>query len=104
MTNLATRISTVAMLALAALPIAALPAQALAATTTVKVSDLNLLTPQGVAAFEQRADEAARSYCRNVFTLTRHASCRAGVKEELAEKVAVVRAAQLGRATTFAAR
>jgi UrcA family protein len=103
MMNFATRISSVAMLALAALPIAALPAQALAATT-VKVSDLDLLSPQGVAAFEQRSDQAARTFCRNVFTLSRHASCRAGVKDELAEKVAVVRAAQLGRATTFAAR
>ena len=103
MTNLVTRISGVAMLALAALPIAALPAQALAATT-VKVSDINLLTPQGQAVFEQRADQAARNFCGNVYSLNARATCRAAVKAELADKVAVVRAAQLERASTFAAR
>ena len=103
MTNFATRISGVAMLALAALPIAALPAQALAATT-VKVSDINLLSPQGVATFDQRADRAARNFCGAVYSLNARADCRAAVKAELAEKVAVVRAAQLERSTTFAAR
>ena len=104
MTNFATQISTVAMLALAALPIAAIPAQALA-ETTVKVSDINLLTPQGVSTFEQRADRAARNYCGDVYSLNARASCRTAVKAELAEKVAVVRAAQLERASTsFAAR
>ncbi|MBL8770587.1 MAG: UrcA family protein [Phenylobacterium sp.] len=103
MMYIATRISGVAMLALAALPIAALPASALAATT-VKVSDLNLLSPQGQAAFEQRADQAARNYCGAVYSLNQRAACRVAVRAELAEKVAVVRAAQLERASTFAAR
>ena len=103
MKNFATQISTVAMLALAGLPIAAIPAQALAATT-VKVSDINLLSPQGQATFEQRADQAARNYCGNVYSLNQRATCRTAVKAELAEKVAVIRAAQLERASTFAAR
>ena len=103
-TDFASRISGVAMLALAALPLAALPAQALAATT-VKVSDINLLTPQGAATFEQRAERAARNYCGDVYSLNARASCRTAVRAELAEKVAVVRAAQLERASTsFAAR
>jgi UrcA family protein len=48
------------MLALAALPIAAL-ATASHAQTVVKVADINVLTPQGVSEFNQRADAAGRS-------------------------------------------
>ena len=104
MTHLVSKISGVAMLALAALPIAALPASALAATT-VKVADINLLSPQGVATFEQRADRAARNYCGAIYSLGQRASCRAAVQAELAEKAAVVRAAQLERASqAFATR
>lgn len=104
MINFATRISGVAMLALAALPIAALPAQALAATT-VKVADLNLASPEGQTAFAHRADIAARNYCGNVYGLIERSTCRVAVKAELNEKVAVVRAAQLEQASkTFAAR
>jgi hypothetical protein len=47
MTDFASRISGVAMLALAALPIVALPAHALAATA--RVSDLNFLAAQPLA-------------------------------------------------------
>lgn len=104
MTNFAARISGVAMLALAALPIAALPAQALAATT-VKVADLNLASPEGQAIFAKRADNAARDYCGNVYGLIERSTCRAAVKAELDEKVAIARAAQMVQASqTFAAR
>ncbi|MEW5686695.1 MAG: UrcA family protein [Pseudomonadota bacterium] len=104
MTNFATRISGVAMLALAALPFAALPAQSLAATT-VKVSDLNLASPAGQAAFADRAHVAARDYCGKVYGLIERSDCRAAVKAELTEKAGIVRAAQIEQATkTFAAR
>lgn len=104
MTNFATRISGVAMLALAALPFAALPAQSLAATT-VKVSDLNLASPAGQAAFADRAHVAARNYCGNVYGMIERSDCRAAVKAELNDKAAAVRTAQLEQATkTLAAR
>jgi UrcA family protein len=104
MTNFATRISGVAMLALAALPIIALPAQALAATS-VKVSDLNLASPVGQAAFADRAHVAARDYCGNVYGLIERSTCRTAVKVELNEKAGLVRAAQIEQATkTLAAR
>ncbi|MFN9926495.1 MAG: UrcA family protein [Phenylobacterium sp.] len=103
MTNLTHRISTVAMMALAALPIIALPASALAAT--VRVSDLNLATPNGMAAFERRVDQAARNYCNDLQSLHARANCREGVRVELMEKaqpIAAAHAAQMAR--TLAAR
>lgn len=104
MTNFATRISAAAMLALAALPIAALPASALAATT-VKVEDINLLTPQGVATYDARAKMAARDFCRTERSIDARAACIDGVKVELNEKLAGLRVSQLEKASqTFAAR
>ena len=104
MTNITARISTAAMLALAALPAAALPASAFAATS-VRVADINLLSDEGMTTFKQRADYAARNYCSGVMSLSARASCRNGVKVELNEKVAVIRAAELEQASsTLAAR
>lgn len=98
MTNITARISAVATLALAALPAAALPASAFAAPT-VKVSDINLLTDDGMATFHQRADYAARDFCAGVMGLSARAACRKGAKVELNEKVAVIRAAKLEQAS-----
>lgn len=104
MKNFAAQISGVAMLALAALPIAALPASALAAPASVKIADINLLSPEGMSTFEKRVDYAARDFCRTERNLGAAASCRTAVKTEMNDKVAVVRAAKLERASTFAAR
>ena len=105
MKNLTAQISGVAMLALAALPIASLPASALAAPASVKIADINLLTPEGMTTFQKRADYAARDFCRDERGLGAANTCRTAVKAELNEKVAVVRAAQLEKSsTTFAAR
>ena len=72
MQDFVSKISGIAMLALACLPIAAL-ATASHAQTVVKVADIDVLTPQGVS--------------------------------ELNEKLAILRTAQLERASqTFAAR
>lgn len=103
--NLTNSISGFAMLALAALPIASLPASALAAPATVKIADINLLTPQGMATFERRADYAARDFCRQERSLGAAASCRSAVKAELSEKVTALRSAKLEQASkAFAAR
>ena len=105
MTNLTSKISGVAMLALAALPIASLPASALAAPASVRISDINLLSPEGMTTFQKRSDYAARDFCRDEKSLSVAAKCRVAVKAELNEKVAVIRAAKLERASaTFAAR
>lgn len=107
LSNLTNRVSGLAMLALAALPIAALPASALAdpAPARVKIADINLLTDAGMATFQRRADYAARDFCREERSLGAAAVCRVAVKEELSEKVAVLRSAQLEQASkTFAAR
>ncbi len=104
MTNYAAKISGVAMLALAALPIAALPAAAFA-QTSVRVGDINLLSPEGMATFKTRAQIAASRYCGDVYSLNARAKCRVAVKAELNDKVAVIRAARLEQATqSLAAR
>lgn len=103
-TDLTATISGLAMLALAALPIAAL-ATASHAQTVVKVADINLLSPQGVSEFNQRADAAGRRFCLPERTVAGRTSCRAAVKAELNEKITALRTAQLAQAsTTFAAR
>ena len=104
MQDFASKISGIAMLALAALPIAAL-ATASHAQTVVKVADINVLTPQGVSEFNQRADAAGRKFCLPERTVAGRASCVAGVKAELNEKLTSLRMAQLEQASqTFAAR
>ena len=104
MNNLTAQISGLAMLALAALPIAALATGA-HAHTVVRVADINLLTADGMAAFQQRADSVARDFCADEKSLSMRANCRIGVKAELNEKVAVIRAAKLARTnSTLAAR
>lgn len=104
--NLTNRISTMAMLALAALPIASLPASALAApAASVKISDIDLFTPEGAAMFNQRAGQAASDYCRGERRLSAAAACRTAVKQELSEKVTALRSAKLEQASqTLAAR
>lgn len=99
MSNFASRLSATVLFAVAA----ALPAQALA-STAVKVSDLDLLTPAGTAVFAQRAERAAYKFCSEVRDLGVRASCHAGVKSELSEKAAVLRAAQERAANAYAAR
>jgi UrcA family protein len=105
MTNFATRISTAAMLALAALPIAALSVTAAHAETRVHVADLNLASPEGMATFQQRAEAAARDYCLPERTVAGRANCLRGVRAELSEKGASLRQVQVAHAATnFAAR
>ncbi len=104
MQDFASKISGAAMLALAALPIVAL-STASHAQTVVKVADINVLTPQGVSEFNQRANAAGLKFCLSERTLAGRAACRAGVKVELNEKLAVLKTAQLEQATkNFAAR
>src|SRR5438045_9543122 len=98
MTNYASKISGVASLVLAALPIAAL-ATAAHAQTVVKVSDINLLSPQGVSEYNQRADAAGRAFCLSERTVAGHAACLKGGKIDLTEKLTGQRTAQLDRAS-----
>src|SRR4051794_18964301 len=103
-TTFTARIASAAMLALAALPIAALTTAAHAATT-VRVGDLNLATDQGLAAFHQRANHAAQTFCADQQGVAAERACRKGVKVELTEKMAILRDAQLAKSQpSFAAR
>ena len=108
MTSFAARFAGLATLALAALPIAALATGAEAAPVAVKVGDLNLNSDAGLTAFHQRADWAAKSFCRDATRpgtrLSAARACQAAVKAEIGEKLADARSAQLGRAAAYAAR
>ncbi|MET0273674.1 MAG: UrcA family protein [Phenylobacterium sp.] len=98
MTNAASRIAGLATLALAALPIAAISTTAHAAPVAVKVSDIDLNSTAGLAAFHQRAEAAAHSFCRTALQpkspLRGPASCRAAIRTELAEKLPAAQNAQ----------
>ena len=100
--TLTDRICSAAMMALAVLPMASLATAAHAAT--VKVSDLNLASPAGVAAYTQRAEQAARVYCSHERGISVVTACRQGVAVELSEKLDAMRTAQAARAQTFAVR
>ena len=105
MTNLTHSISSLAMLVLAALPIIALATASHAAPSGVKIANLNLASAEGVAAFNQRAEFAARKFCTTERSLSSAANCRKGVRVELHEKMAALRTAQAARANpSFAAR
>ena len=105
MTNFTSKFSGLAMLALATLPIAALASGAHAAPAIVKVADLNLFSAQGIATYQQRADAAGRSFCRDERSLTGREGCRTGVKVELTEKLETAKSAQLAsQSHNFAAR
>ena len=101
--SLISRMSSAAMLALAVLPMAALATAADAAS--VRVSDINLSTSQGVAAYEQRAERASLQYCAGERGFAAQKACRDGVKAELASKFETARVAQAANPSkTFAAR
>ena len=97
--NLTARVSSDALLALASLPMVALASGAHAATT-VRVSDLNLLTTDGVAAYHARANVAARGFCDDNRAISQRLSCKAAVKAELNDKLTDLRQAQLAKAST----
>ena len=101
--SMTSRISGVAMLALAALPMAALATGAHAGTV-VKVSDLNAASIEGQATFAQRADAASKEFCSVERSLTAVKACRAGARAELDEKFDVLRTAAIAQQKTFAAR
>jgi UrcA family protein len=107
MTHVASRIAGLATLALAALPIAALSTAAHAAPGVVTVSDLDLNSAAGVAAFNQRAEAAAYSFCRSTIQpkspLRNPASCRAAIRIELTQKLPAAQYAQR-TGTAYASR
>ena len=92
MKNYTARIASVATLALALLPVAALStahaanAQVPYAAQSVQVSDLNLASASGKAVLAQRADTAARHFCRDERSLDAKAACQAGDRAEVGEK------------------
>lgn len=92
MKNYTARIASVATLALALLPAVALSTAHAAnsavpyAAQSVKVSDLNLATASGKSALAERADAAARHFCRDERSLYARAACQAAVRDEVAQK------------------
>lgn len=84
-----------------AVPAAAIPADAVPYSVSVKYSDLNLDTPEGLARLERRIDMASREVCgfERVVTGTRIRSseinaCRDKVKAKAMARIAAVREEQ----------
>ncbi len=98
MKDLTNRISSIAMLALAALPIVALATPSNAATV-IKVRDINVLTAQGSATFNDRANVAVMKFCAHERQLSARAACMTGARVEIEEKFAGLKTAQLERAS-----
>lgn len=73
---------------------AAMPS-AHAATTAVKVSDLDLATAEGQAKLDERLDSAARRVCKGTITGSRIAKvdseCTAKARASLEQQVAALR-------------
>jgi UrcA family protein len=93
MTTFTARFAGFATLALAALPVVALSTSAHAADASpqyahesVQVSDLNMASASGKAAFAQRVDAAARHFCVTEHNLTLKSACQTGVRTEANEK------------------
>ena len=109
MIDFAARFAGAATLALAALPIAALATAAHAAPATVRIADLDLNSPHGQAAYQQRVDRAAIKFCKaqpGVATRVRAADdiCVAAVREERSEKFVVAAQAQRAARSVYATR
>ncbi len=82
-------VASAATLALAALPISALTTVAHAQTPVrIAVSDLDLSSPAGAAAFDRRVRRAADDLCGyNDAPAPRSPSCREAVRAEALEKL-----------------
>jgi UrcA family protein len=88
---------------------AALATAASAQTTParIQVSDLNLNSAQGRAAFDARVERAARTMCESYEILSVHDACMRAVREEAADNLAWQReqyARQTGEDVVAAAR
>lgn len=109
MTSFASRFAGAATLALAALPIAAIATTVHAAPVTIQISDLDLNSTAGQAVFQQRAETAAAAFCkveqhRAGLMRVADGACRAAVKVEAQEKLAVAQAAQRDSRGVYAVR
>ncbi len=105
MTNTTTnRIAGLATLALAILPLAAVAGGAHAAPARILVADLDLNSPAGMAAFQDRARHAEDSFCRDGRALSTVKACQVAVRAEIADKLAQVQQSQLAKSTTLASR
>src|SRR5258707_3624179 len=89
MTNFASRIAGIATLALAAVPLAALSTAAYA-QPTVRIADLNLASAAGKATFHHRLNVAADQICGREKGLSIQHACKAGVRAEVTEKLAMI--------------
>lgn len=82
---------TIAGLALAALPVLAV---GMANAQPVRIADLDMSRPAHVQTFNQRVERVADKLCADQVRrgYTALEACKTGVREEAAEKLALVRA------------
>ncbi len=76
--------------ALAVLPAAAHAAEGARGAVAVRIADLDLASPGGMAQFHRRVNVAAQRFCADELSLERQYACQAGVRIEMREKLAAV--------------
>ena len=88
MSTLMTKLSNIALIALAASPLIAV-SLAHAEPAAIKVSDLNTQRPADMRVFDARVDHAANKVCVTAESrgLDRQAACRVAVREEAQDKL-----------------
>lgn len=101
MFKFAQTVAGAATLVLATVPALALSTAAHAAPA-IKVADLNLVSASSQEILSQRVDQTARAYCREHMVTTGsrtndRATCLAGVRAEVAEKVVAQAPVSLAR-------
>jgi UrcA family protein len=89
LSNFTDRMARMATFALVAFPIATLGATA-HAQPSIQTSDLNLATAAGKAAFDHRTNHAAAEACGNERNLSIAYACKAAVRAEVTEKLAMI--------------
>jgi UrcA family protein len=78
------------------LAVAPLAAHAQSAPVRIQVADLDLNSPAGLSAFQARAERTQRVFCdAGGQSLSARDACRAAVRAEIAEKLALAPHAQL---------
>lgn len=104
MSNIIAKFADAVTPALLALPLAITVATvAHAQPTTVRFADLDLGSKAGQTALHARVETAASSFCGEERNLSVQAACKAGVRQEVQEKLAMAAPTAIG-ASAIAAR
>lgn len=100
MSNLVTRIASVAAIALAALPIVAVgAAHAETRSAVIRVADLDFARPADIATFERRVSLVASKLCPTRGGLRQAIACEKDVRQQALGRLGHTQTARMAAAT-----